>query len=194
MTDTIVEATFAPPDHGRRRRQRRGLLVTIGLGALAFALFVVTMMVGSYVLSPWSVIASTFHLADDPAVDFIVRDLRLPVATTALAVGIALGISGIIFQTLLANPLASPDFVGVSSGASLFAISSIVLFSASGMGIPFAALLGALASAVLIYLLAWRHGISGYRFILIGIAVSQFMYSIVATSSPAPTSTRRGRR
>lgn len=179
MTAPVLEASFAPPDFGRRRRSRRGLVVTAVLGALAFVLFVVTMMVGSFVVSPWDVIASTFHLADDPAVDFIVRDLRLPVATTALAVGIALGISGIIFQTLLANPLASPDFVGVSSGASLFAISSIVLFSASGMGIPFAALLGALASAVLIYLLAWRHGISGYRFILIGIAVSQFMYSIV---------------
>ena len=148
---------------------------------LAFALFVVTMMVGSYVVSPWDVIASTFHLVDEPAVDFIVRDLRLPVAATALFVGIALGVSGIIFQTLLANPLASPDFVGVSSGASLFAISSIVLFQkTSGLGIPAAALLGALTSAVLIYVLAWRHGISGYRFILIGIAVSQFMYSIVA--------------
>jgi iron complex transport system permease protein len=179
VSASILEAPFASLDHGRRRRRRRGVVVTTLLAALAFALFVLTMMVGSYVMSPWDVIASTFHLADDPAVDFIVRELRLPVATTALAVGVALGVSGIIFQTLLANPLASPDFVGVSSGASLFAIGAIVLFQTSGLGIPAAALAGALTSAVLIYMLAWRRGISGYRFILIGIAVSQFMYSIV---------------
>ena len=181
MTAPVLEAPLAPVvDHGRRRRRRRGVVVTTVLGALAFALFVLTMMVGSYVVAPWDVIASTFHLSDNPAVDFIVRDLRLPIATTGLAVGVALGISGLVFQTLLANPLASPDFVGVSSGASLFAIASIVLFSSSGIGIPAAALVGALASGALIYVLAWRHGITGYRFILIGIAVSQFMYSIVA--------------
>ena len=178
---TVIEAPLAPiVDHGRRRRRRRGAVVTAVLGALAFALFVLTMMVGSYVIAPWDVLASTFHLSANPAVDFIVRDLRLPIATTGLAVGVALGISGLVFQTLLANPLASPDFVGVSSGASLFASASIVLFSSTGIGIPAAALVGALASGALIYLLAWRHGITGYRFILIGIAVSQFMYSIVA--------------
>ena len=181
MTTQVIEAPFVPVvDHGRRRRRRRGVVVTAVLGALAFALFVLTMMVGTYVIAPWDVIASTFHLSANPAVDFIVRDLRLPIATSGLAVGVALGISGLVFQTLLANPLASPDFVGVSSGASLFAIASIVLFSSSGIGIPAAALVGALASGALIYMLAWRHGITGYRFILIGIAVSQFMYSIVA--------------
>jgi iron complex transport system permease protein len=180
VTTPIIEAPLASLlDHGRRRRRRRGVVVTAVLGALAFALFVLTLMVGSYVIAPWDVIASTLHLSANPAVDFIVRDLRLPIATTAFAVGVALGVSGLVFQTLLANPLASPDFVGVSSGASLFAIASIVLFSSSGIGIPAAALVGAMVSAALIYVLAWRHGITGYRFILIGIAVSQFMYSIV---------------
>ncbi len=179
MSASVVTPLVSSVVQGRQRRRRRSLVVTSLLGALAFALFVLSMMVGSFVVAPWDVIASTFHLSDNPAVDFIVRDLRLPVATTALAVGVALGISGIVFQTLLANPLASPDFVGVSSGASLAAISSIVLFQTSGLGIPAAALVGAFASAALIYLLAWRHGISGYRFILIGIAVSQFMYSAV---------------
>ena len=154
------------------------MAVTSALGALAGALFVLTMMVGSYVLPPWDVVASALHLAADPAVDFVVRELRLPVAITAVGVGLALGLSGHVFQTLLSNQLASPDFVGVSSGASLFAISSIIVFGASGVAIPGAALLGALASAALIYVLAWRKGITGYRFILIGIGVSQFMFSI----------------
>jgi iron complex transport system permease protein len=108
-----------------------------------------------------------------------VRDLRLPTASAGLAVGVALGISGIVFQKLLGNPLASPDFVGVSSGASLFAVTAIVVFNGSSAAISGSALLGALLSALLIYVLAWRDGISGYRFILIGIAVSEFMLSIV---------------
>ena len=163
---------------GRATRRRRGVLVTSTLGAIAFALFVATMMVGSYVVAPWDVVASAFHLREDPAVDFIVRDLRLPTAETALLVGLALGIAGVVFQTLLANPLASPDFVGVSSGASLFAVSAIVLFNVGSAGISLAALGGALVSAALIYVLAWRDGISGYRFVLIGIGVSELMFSI----------------
>lgn len=174
LTDTPVVILT-----GRKARQRRARIVTALLAVLAFALFVLTMMVGSYFVSPIDVIASAFHLRDDPAIDFIVRDLRLPTATAALAVGVAMGISGIVFQKLLGNPLASPDFVGVSSGASLFAVSAIVLFGASSTMISASALVGSLLTSFLIYVLAWRDGISGYRFILIGIGVSQFMLSIV---------------
>jgi iron complex transport system permease protein len=164
---------------GRNRRRRRSAIVTTALAGIAFCLFVLTMMVGSYYVSPIDVITSAFRLRDDPTTDFIVRDLRLPTASAALAVGIALGVSGIVFQKLLGNPLASPDFVGVSSGASLFAVSTIVIFNGSSTMISGSALIGALLTSLLIYLLAWRDGISGYRFILIGIAVSQFMLSVV---------------
>ncbi|QGG43017.1 FecCD family ABC transporter permease [Aeromicrobium yanjiei] len=164
---------------GRRARRRRSVVVTAVLAVIAFALFVLTMMVGSYVVSPVDVIASAFMLKDDPAVDFVVRDLRLPTASAALAVGLALGVSGYVFQKLLGNPLASPDFVGVSSGASLFAVSSIVLFNASSLVVSGSALAGALLASLVIYLLAWRDGISGYRFILIGIGVSQLLLSLV---------------
>ena len=184
MADTLAArpgtghgARVAVSGH-RRVRRRRTLLVTSALAAVAGSLFVVTMMIGSYSLGPWEVIASALHLRDDPSVDFIVRDLRLPTAANGLAVGVALGVSGLVFQTLLANPLASPDFVGISSGASLFAVSAIVLFGAGSAVISLAAIAGALLSAGLVYVLAWRDGISGYRFILIGIGVSEFMLSI----------------
>ncbi len=149
--------------------------MTGALAVVTFALFVLTMMVGSFYVSAWDVITSAFHLRDEPSVDFIVRDLRLPTATAALAVGFALGVSGMLFQRLLGNPLASPDFVGISSGASLFAVSSIILFGAGSSMISASALAGALLTALLIYVLAWRDGISGYRFILIGIGISEFM-------------------
>ena len=176
--------TLAPPRGTeatvvRLARLRRGLLVTGALALLALALFVLTLMVGSFRLTAWEVVGSLTGLADDPAVDFIVRGLRLPVATTGIAAGIALGVSGAIFQKLLANPLASPDFVGVSSGASFAAVAGIVLFDASSAAISGSALVGALVSAALVYVLALRNGLSGYRFILVGIGVSQFFFSLV---------------
>jgi iron complex transport system permease protein len=163
----------------RTARRRRAIVVTSAVAAVAVGLFVVTMMVGSYVLSPWDVVVSALHLRDDASIDFIVRELRLPTAATGLAVGLALGVSGLVFQRLLNNPLASPDFVGVSSGASLFAVGSIILFDVGSVGISLAALVGALVSCALVYVLAWHGGITGYRFILIGIGVSEFMLSIV---------------
>jgi iron complex transport system permease protein len=174
----LVDTDPAPVRGHRARLRRRAGLVTGTLAGLAFALVVLTMTVGSYRLSAGQVVASLLHLGRDPAVDFIVRELRLPVAAAALGVGLALGVAGSVFQRLLANPLASPDFIGVTSGASLLAVASIVLFQATSAWISGSALLGALLSAAVIYLLAWRHGISGYRFILIGVGVSEFLLSI----------------
>jgi iron complex transport system permease protein len=176
-----VTATLDVPvvRSGRRHRRRRASIVTAVLAIVAMCLFILTMMVGSFYVSPIDVVTSVLGLRDDPTNDFIVRDLRLPTATAALAVGLALGLSGVVFQKLLGNPLASPDFVGVSSGASLFAVGSIVIFHASSTAVSGSALLGAMLTALLIYVLAWRDGISGYRFILIGIGVSEFMLAIV---------------
>ena len=110
----VLERTTVPQAVAADRsvRRRRAVLVTSALGMVVVALFILTMMIGSYVIAPWDVIASALHLRSDPSVDFIVRDLRLPVAATGLSVGLALGVSGMLFQKLLANPLASPDFVG----------------------------------------------------------------------------------
>ncbi|HTW17615.1 MAG TPA: iron chelate uptake ABC transporter family permease subunit [Nocardioides sp.] len=158
----------------RRSRRRRTVVVNLALAAACLALVVVTFCFGSVRLSIDQVVASLLHLRENPAVDFIVRDLRLPQVEAAVGVGLALGAAGTIFQQLLRNPLASPDFVGISAGASLAAVIGIALPGVSGVGIPALALIGGLATAVLMYALAWRDGISGYRFILIGIGVSAF--------------------
>jgi iron complex transport system permease protein len=178
VSGVLLNADLASVRAHRARQRRRVALVTGGLAIGAGALFVLTMMIGSVRLSAVEVVMSLLRPGQDPAVDLIVRELRLPTAITALGVGLALGLAGPIFQRLLGNPLASPDFVGVSSGASLFAVASIILFKASSTWVSGSALLGALAGAALIYLLAWRDGISGYRFILIGIGVSELLLSI----------------
>ncbi len=179
-------ATSLPRAEPARLRRRRRLTlgrevgITLGLGGLAFALFVLTLSIGSSGISPVDVVGSLFGFADNPAADFIVHELRLPVAAAALCVGLALGLSGTIFQQLFRNPLATPEFIGITGGASLAAVIGIVLFSFTGYGVPAAALGGAIGGAVLIYALAWRGGIDGYRLILIGIGISEFMLACVS--------------
>jgi iron complex transport system permease protein len=163
----------------RRRRSARAAVVTAALAVAVAALFVVTMMIGSFRLSAWEVIASVLRLEDNPSVDFVVRGLRLPTAASGLTVGLALGASGTIFQQLLRNPLASPDFVGLTSGAGLAAVGGIVLLNLGGLAISGLALGGAIVAATLMYALAWRDGVTGYRFILIGIGVAVFFDGLI---------------
>ncbi|TDD46656.1 iron ABC transporter permease [Nonomuraea terrae] len=178
MTAT-TPATAGTVRISRRRRAVRALVVTSALGAAAGALFVLTMMVGSFRLGAAEVVASVLHLRDDPSVDFVVRELRLPTAASALAVGLALGAAGTIFQQLLGNPLASPDFVGITSGAGFAAVTGIVLLQAGGPVVSGLALCGAVVAALLMYVLAWRDGVAGYRFILIGIGVALFFDGLI---------------
>jgi len=182
-----MTATLAPEAVGttdalratRRHRRTRTSVVTAALAGVVFALFVLTLMLGSFRLGAGEVVGSLLHLRDDPSVDFVVRGLRLPTATAALAVGLALGASGTIFQQLLRNPLASPDFVGVTAGASLAAVVGIVVLQAGGLVVSGLAFGGAAAGTLAMYLLAWRGGVSGYRFILIGIGVAAFFEGLV---------------
>ncbi len=106
----------------------------------------------------------------------VVLELRLPRAAAGALVGFALGMAGAITQAVARNPLASPDLLGISAGAGAGAVALIVLGGAAGplalLGVPAAALVGALGAALLVYLLAWRDGIDGLRLALIGLAIA----------------------
>jgi ABC-type enterobactin transport system permease subunit len=109
--------------------------------------------------------------------DFIVLELRAPRIVVGLLVGLALGVAGALFQTFARNPLASPDTLGITMGASAGAVGAIVLSGSgaggalTGLGIPLAALLGAFVVGLLLFVLTWRAGIDGYRLVLVGIAL-----------------------
>lgn len=175
----LSPARDAPPSSLEQRRSRRVRTVAVvsALAAAVLCLFVLATMLGSSLLNPVEVLAGLFGFGEGSA-NFVVRELRLPRAIAALLVGLALGASGTIFQRVLANPLASPDFLGVASGAGTATVAAIVFFGASGLVLPAAAIGGAVVSAALIWVLAWRRGISGYRFILVGIGVAAFAQSI----------------
>jgi iron complex transport system permease protein len=114
--------------------------------------------------------------AGDEATTFIVFDLRLPRALTAVLAGIALGAAGAIFQDLARNALVAPDVIGITSGASLAAVSLIVFGETTGtVSVPLAALAGAIGAGLVLYGLAWRGGAHGYRLVLVGIGVAALL-------------------
>src|SRR5690606_35761739 len=115
-----------------------------------------------------------------PGATFTVGRLRLPRAVLAVAAGFSFGLAGVTFQTMLRNPLASPDIIGISSGASAAAAVAIVSFSLGGPEVSVFAIVSALAVAMLIYALAFRDGVAGTRLILIGIGISAMLESLTA--------------
>ena len=118
---------------------------------------------------------------------FIVLDLRLPQSLTGALVGAALAVSGAITQAVARNPLASPDIIGITMGASATAVFVIVLgggFGAVGgflvsVGLPLAALIGGLVTAAVVYGLSWRKGIQGFRLVLVGIGINAMLLALV---------------
>ncbi len=142
------------------------------LGALTAGVFVLGLVLGEFPLAATEVLAALVGAGDD-ATSFVVIDFRLPRALAAVLAGAALGIAGAIFQDLARNPLVAPDIIGISSGASLAAVTLIVFGGTPGtLSVPLAALGGALAAGVLLYGLAWRGGVQGYRLVLVGIGVA----------------------
>jgi iron complex transport system permease protein len=153
----------------------RTLAVFATLAAATLAVFTVHLGRGEFPIAAPDVLAALIG-AGDQATSFIVLDLRLPRALTALLAGAALGIAGAIFQDVARNPLVAPDVIGVSAGASLGAVALIVFGEASGtLSLPLAAFGGALATGVALYLLAWRGGVQGYRLVLVGIGVAALL-------------------
>jgi iron complex transport system permease protein len=164
----------------RRRESARARLVTVSLAIAVLAMIALTLSYGEFQISLPDVVRSLLGLPAPPGVDYIMHSLRLPLAATGTLVGLAVGLAGAIFQQLTRNALASPDVIGVSSGASAAAVLAILVTGASGITVSIAALLGALATTAVIYLLSWQRGVSGYRFVLIGIGVAAALNSVTS--------------
>ncbi|WP_022881735.1 FecCD family ABC transporter permease [Gryllotalpicola ginsengisoli] len=171
---TITDAAAEPAAAVRRAlaaARRRHLLVLAALAAAVVLVAAVTLSVGDVGISP-ARLAATLVGQGDPLENLVVFTLRLPRWVTGALVGLALALAGSLFQSTLRNPLASPDVIGVSGGASLAAVAAMLVFHATGPAVPIAAFCGAAVVAAVIGLLSWREGFAGQRFVLIGIAVA----------------------
>lgn len=164
------------------RLDRRALPVILLLLLALLALGVLSVGLGEYRIAPLDVVRATVGLEtgnDDHRL--VVRLFRLPRIVLAALVGAALATSGAILQGLTRNTLADPGILGISSGAALTAVALLVYFTGAPLGLlPFAAFGGALVTAALIYLFAWRDGSSPLRLILIGVGFAAITQALVS--------------
>ncbi|CAM3365477.1 iron ABC transporter permease [Pseudomonas floridensis] len=166
--------------HGFSRRLSLAGLTRLLL-ALAFTLLVMmaSLALGKINLSPATLLDVLLGRADTSLV-FIVEQLRMPRLALAALVGAALAVSGLILQSIIRNPLASPDLLGITSGASAAAVTYLSFFSVAlgAQFLPLAAMSGAALAALAIYLLAWNQGASPLRLVLIGVGVSALLAAV----------------
>jgi len=163
--------------------RRRLWLTLAGFGALALAACVLAPLVGSTSINLWRVFDRSIPFADntDAQVFFVAR---LPRVVAAAIVGAGLALSGVVFQALLRNPLASPDTLGVSAGASLGAMLALTAhadFVLLGVSVvPLTSFAGAVGSLAIVFVLlvARRRGTSSTVLLLGGIAIAALLNAV----------------
>ncbi len=176
---TLPSPHTGPTAIARRRRLVRHRLVIGVLCALVCGLFALTLMLGQSFTPPGEVMRVLLGETVEGA-SFLVGTLRLPRAMLSLLAGVGFGLGGIVFQIMLRNPLASPDIIGITSGASAAAVFAIIVLSLSGPIVSVVAIAAGLVVALLIYLLAARNGVAGTRLILVGIGIAAMLHSVTA--------------
>ncbi len=163
----------------RRQRARQRWRVLTIIVACLLAGVALTLMLGQS-FTPLVTVLRALGGTDVPGAGFTVRELRLPRAVISILAGSCFGLGGVAFQTMLRNPLASPDIIGISTGASAAAVFAIVVLSMSGPAVSIVAVVAGLGVALAIYLLAWRDGVTGARLILVGIGLAAMLQSFTA--------------
>jgi iron complex transport system permease protein len=165
-------------DAVRRRTRNRGILVlslvlgaTVVLAALALA-------IGDYPLSPEQ-LWRTLWGGGARIEDYIVFQVRMPRMAMALVVGASLGMAGALLQSLLGNPLASPDLLGISGGSSVAAVFALLIVGTTGPLLAVAAFVGGLAIAILLLVAGRAQLDGGYRLILAGIGISFLCTAVI---------------
>lgn len=159
-----------------RRPRRRRRLVLLGLAGAVVTAFAVRVLLGDYTVT----IPDFLRILSGeqiPVASFVVMESKLPRAVLAVLVGLALGSAGSLFQLLLRNPLASPDVVGVSLGASAAGVFALLVLGLRGGAVSVFAVLGAVLVAGVVRWVAGTTG--GYRLVLVGVGVAAAMVSVV---------------
>lgn len=151
----------------------KAIIVISVLFTLTGAFFVLGIGIGSTIIHPVDTIKTLFGQGTSQNT-MVIEALRLPRVIIALLVGAALGVSGAILQGVIRNPLASPDILGITSGAAFVAVIFITYLpdTLSIKWLPLAAIVGAFLISVVIYTLAWKKGVTPIRLVLIGIGIS----------------------
>ncbi|HEX9759630.1 MAG TPA: iron ABC transporter permease [Candidatus Acidoferrales bacterium] len=164
---------------------RRLVLICGGLLVVLLAVVLLSLKLGAVPISITDLVMSLWNTAVHGAplpseYRLFIFELRLPRILLGILVGASLAVAGAGFQALLRNPLADPYVLGVSSGAALGAILSLVIATRATIATPVAAFAGAGATIAIVYLLGRRNGqIDSYTLLLAGIITASFLSAVI---------------
>lgn len=147
----------------------RVLILNVALVVLIAALAFWGMLQGDYNIASDKVIPAL--LGEGKQITVAFAQQRAARIVAALLVGAALGLSGAIFQVISGNALGSPDIIGFTNGAATGALLQIIVFNSGPVEVALGAVVGGLATSVLVWLLTRRTGLHGFRLVLVGIGV-----------------------
>jgi len=159
------------------RLRPRALFAGLAILAVAAICGLLLLSTGDYPMSPSAALRAVTG-SGTPADTYIVQELRAPRVVTALLAGAALALAGAVFQTLVRNPLGSPDVLGFTQGSATGALIAIVVAGGGSAAVAGGALAGGAVTGAVIYLLAVRHGSHGYRLVLVGIGVAAILTGV----------------
>lgn len=165
--------------YGYQKRRQRCITVTILLLVLTIILAGIMLIFGNKQY-PLTTVVRVLLGEEIQGASFAIGSLRLPRMLSGLFVGIAFGIAGNTFQTMLRNPLASPDIIGVTSGSSVAAVFCILILKISGNTVSLIAVISGLLVAALLYMLSRGGSFSGGRLILIGIGIQAMLNAVIS--------------
>lgn len=164
---------------GFQRRRARLMTATLVLALLTLILCGGMLYLGNTRYS-LEVIVRVLFGEQIKGASFAIGTLRLPRMLSGLLAGMAFGMAGNTFQTMLRNPLASPDIIGITSGSSVAAVFCIVVLKVSGNLVSASAVITGLTVAFLIYILSRGGSFSGGRLILIGIGIQAMLNAVIS--------------
>lgn len=172
--DRIIRRTRWSVRVSRRLTRVCGILI-----AALIVLVIAALMIGEYVVTPAALIETLLGRPPERLDEFFVLGRRLPRSLVAIVVGAGLAVAGAVFQTLTRNPLASPDVIGISSGASVGAVIVMLVLGGSLAQAALGAAVGAIVVAGVIALLTVRSGLHGVQLILTGVALAATSMAVV---------------
>lgn len=175
----MINETLTSIMKARQQRKRRFVLTTSILVLLTLALCATMLMLGNTIYPVKDVIAVLLG-EEVKGATFAVGTIRLPRMLAGLFAGFAFGVGGYVFQTMLRNPLANPNVIGITAGSSAAAVFCIIVLHASNTVVSIASIVGGLGTTLFIYFLAKGTSFSIGRLILIGIGIQAMLNAFIS--------------
>ena len=173
--------TMTNKTNSKSNSRSRHIYIYILLFGLLITASFLSVMLGSVYINPADIL-KCFFTPDKTSVTYIlIMNIRLPRMLGAIIAGMGLSVAGVILQGIMNNALASPNTIGVNSGAGFFVMLAMMLFPHSGYATSIASFVGALLTTLAIYALAYMADSSRTTIILAGITVSSFLNAGINT-------------